>query len=1017
MTFHYTTSKNGALYPLPTGNNRTRENGSYTTDGNNDHHMITLNYQTCHWYETYQDNLTNSVSPAPAPYAASGWDYSGTSYAQPTDGATDAAGLPLMPLTVHLSEMQAGAIHHALRFTSCAGCISHVALWPAIGSTAYSTPSAPMGSRWRLKASYDDSKLSAKARIITTALKIYGMMLSDIGGISQIQTAQDINLNPSIKAAFSEVTSAHITQDQFEIVDESSLMLSSHSHQAKGGTPTSVPVLVGTPSPVIFPQSGMSYQLTSWVNGSSNQNVAWSLVSGAGAVTTAGVYMASLNVNEPTPFLLEGVAEADVLNLNPIFVSGYVMPSGIIRIDVGNWAPYTDTLGNVWLADTFGALTGSFNNNNDTWPPTTWAAVGTPPDGRNIFGWSKYTWGDDIQYGPFIVPNGTYSVQFWMAISCPAGTTYSESQIFNLGLTRGGTLGLEANGVMTLYNMGEAIGDACLTPATPTIQTVVTDNVLRVALRSTSVGNTQQAPGLNALIITPTALRFVLAPTTMNFGSQAIGGKSTQAVTVTNSGGAALLISSIGVSDNGDFAATSNCPASLAPNASCTVSVTFSPSALGNRNATLNVTTNAGSPQTVPLAGSGTGLAQVLLAPTAVNFASQPIGSSSTQTIRVTNSGTAALLTSSIGVSNNGDFAATSNCPASLAPNASCTVSVTFSPSALGNRAATLNIATNTAPQIVPLAGSGTGLAQVLLAPTAVNFASQPIGSSSTQTIRVANSGTAALLISSIGVSNNGDFAATSNCPASLAPNASCTVSITFSPPALGNRAATLNIATNTAPQTVPLAGSGTPRAPSFKHINVKVSPTPFSVPSAQQATAATERPHFLTSKDEKPQQSSISETKSVTTDSTGLVAARDNDGSGVREGYGLGVGTPSNCVKAHCPKDAGTRNLEEIDRYSPPIGNFDPIPHPAIQRGFALTVPLTKGYEVMFYGVVQLSKDHKTRGLFLVGGTHVFVGAEKEVIDDRYLILRLTTGSATIKDLQTQEQQALAIVPNAHRH
>jgi Abnormal spindle-like microcephaly-assoc'd, ASPM-SPD-2-Hydin len=397
-------------------------------------------------------------------------------------------------------------------------------------------------------------------------------------------------------------------------------------------------------------------------------------------------------------------------------------------------------------------------------------------------------------------------------LDCPAGTTYSESQIFNLGLTRGGTLGLEANGVMTLYNMGEAIGDACLTPATPTIQTVVTDNVLRVALRSTSVGNTQQAPGLNALIITPTALRFVLAPTTMNFGSQAIGGKSTQAVTVTNSGGAALLISSIGVS-------------------------------------------------------------------------------------------------------------------------------------------------------------------------------------------------------------NNGDFAATSNCPASLAPNASCTVSITFSPPALGNRAATLNIATNTAPQTVPLAGSGTPRAPSFKHINVKVSPTPFSVPSAQQATAATERPHFLTSKDEKPQQSSISETKSVTTDSTGLVAARDNDGSGVREGYGLGVGTPSNCVKAHCPKDAGTRNLEEIDRYSPPIGNVDPIPHPAIQRGFALTVPLTKGYEVMFYGVVQLSKDHKTRGLFLVGGTHVFVGAEKEVIDDRYLILRLTTGSATIKDLQTQEQQALAIVPNAHRH
>ncbi len=285
MTFHYTTAKNGILYPLLTGNNRTRETGSYTTDGNNDHHMITLNRQNCHWYETYQDNLTGSVVPTPAPYAASGWDYLGTSYTQPADGTTDAAGLPLMPLTVHLSEMQAGAIHHAMRFTSCQGCISHLALWPATGSTAYSEFSAPMGSRWRLKASYDDSKLSAKARIITTALKTYGMFLSDIGGISQVQISQDINLDPSARAAFNEVATANITQDAFEIVDESSLMISPDSHQAQGGTPTSTPVLVGTTSPVFYPQSGTSYQLPSWVNGSSDQIVVWSLVSGAGAVT------------------------------------------------------------------------------------------------------------------------------------------------------------------------------------------------------------------------------------------------------------------------------------------------------------------------------------------------------------------------------------------------------------------------------------------------------------------------------------------------------------------------------------------------------------------------------------------------------------------------------------------------------------------------------------------------------------------------------------------------------------
>ncbi|MDQ2948312.1 MAG: hypothetical protein M3Y27_20645, partial [Acidobacteriota bacterium] len=185
---------------------------------------------------------------------------------------------------------------------------------------------------------------------------------------------------------------------------------------------------------------------------------------------------------------------------------------------------------NNWLPDDFGTLTGSFTNNDDSWPFNTWAAVGTPPDGRTIFGYSKYTWGDDIQYGPFIVPNGTYSVQFSFAISCTAGTTYSEMQVFDNGLTRGGTVGLEANGAMTLFSIGGAVLDQCLTPTTPSIQVVVTNKLLSVALRSTSVGNTQQSPFLNALVIT----RVDAIPTG---GSITAGSLDPpHAVTATNSG-------------------------------------------------------------------------------------------------------------------------------------------------------------------------------------------------------------------------------------------------------------------------------------------------------------------------------------------------------------------------------------------------------------------------------------------------------------------------------------------------
>jgi len=97
----------------------------------------------------------------------------------------------------------------------------------------------------------------------------------------------------------------------------------------------------------------------------------------------------------------------------------------------------------------------------------------------------------------------------------------------------------------------------------------------------------------------------VTNPGTLSFGSQVVGGTSArQNVTVTNTGNASVAIS--GIAAVGDFQETNNCPANLSPSAVCTVSVTFSPSAIGVRAGSLNFTDNAlGSPQKVTLAGTG----------------------------------------------------------------------------------------------------------------------------------------------------------------------------------------------------------------------------------------------------------------------------------------------------------------------------------------------------------------------------------------------------------------------------
>jgi uncharacterized membrane protein len=199
-----------------------------------------------------------------------------------------------------------------------------------------------------------------------------------------------------------------------------------------------------------------------------------------------------------------------------------------------------------------------------------------------------------------------------------------------------------------------------------------------------------------------------LLPTSVTFAGQNVGTTSgSQAVTLTNNGTGPLSISSIAAS--GDFAETNTCPSTLPVGASCTIDVTFNPTATGPRTGTLSVTDNAaGSPQSAGLNGTGTTPGAVL-SPTSLTFAGQNWGTTSAaQQITLTNNGTGPLSISSIAAS--GDFAQTNTCGSTLAPSVSCTINVTSSPTAIGPRTGTLSVTDNAAgsPQSAGLSGTGT---------------------------------------------------------------------------------------------------------------------------------------------------------------------------------------------------------------------------------------------------------------------------------------------------------------------
>ena len=282
-----------------------------------------------------------------------------------------------------------------------------------------------------------------------------------------------------------------------------------------------------------------------------------------------------------------------------------------------------------------------------------------------------------------------------------------------------------------------------------------------------------------------------------------------QPLTLTNGGTAALTIS--GIATSAGFTQTNNCGTSVAAGSSCTINVSFAPTMTGSTSGTISVTDNAtGSPQTVSLSGTGTS-PTITLSPNSLTFGNQEVGTTSqSQPVTLTNGGTAALTISDIAAS--AGFTQTNNCGSSLSAGSSCTINVSFAPTAIGSTSGTVSVTDNAAgsPQTVSLSGTGTS-PSVGLSPGSLNFGNQLVGTTSqSKPVTLTNNGSASLTISSISAGDS--FSQTNNCGSALAAESSCTINVSFAPNAAGTENSTLSVTDDAegSPQTVSLTGTGT---------------------------------------------------------------------------------------------------------------------------------------------------------------------------------------------------------------
>jgi hypothetical protein len=310
-------------------------------------------------------------------------------------------------------------------------------------------------------------------------------------------------------------------------------------------------------------------------------------------------------------------------------------------------------------------------------------------------------------------------------------------------------------------------------------------------------------------------------PMALNFGSDSVGTTSSPlSTTFTNSDTVTLNISPATIVGTGaaDYKISSNtCGTTLAPGASCTISVTFTPSTTGTLSAVLAINDSAANtPQNVALAGVGS-TSNATLTPASLTYATQLINTSSaSQAATLTNTGSTTITISNIATT--GPYNQTNNCGATLASLASCTINVVFTPTKSGTQTGTLTVTDNApnSPQTTALTGVGT---VVSFSPTSLNFGTQKVKTSSPpQTITMTNNGSSSINITKTYVTGSRVTSfiiqSGSTCPlasGSLGAGASCTIVVVFDPQLKGalNANATVIDTGGGTSQSVPMSGTG----------------------------------------------------------------------------------------------------------------------------------------------------------------------------------------------------------------
>ncbi|MEZ0066637.1 hypothetical protein ABIA32_002649 [Streptacidiphilus sp. MAP12-20] len=289
----------------------------------------------------------------------------------------------------------------------------------------------------------------------------------------------------------------------------------------------------------------------------------------------------------------------------------------------------------------------------------------------------------------------------------------------------------------------------------------------------------------------------VLTGQPVAIGNVNVGSTGSGTLTIT----ASRALNITGITTSAPFSVTApTLPAALATGGSLSIPVTFAPTAAGATSGIVSVATDQG---TVGFSVGGNGVkAGFATSPSSLNFPNQPTGVPISTSVQFTNTGTGNETVSST-TAPAAPFTVT-GAPAVgtvVAPGGSFTESVTYSPTVAGSNSSALSVMSTSGTFTVPLSGSAvTGQGHLTITPTALNFGSIPVGTTSPQlSFTVTNDGNVPVTLNKakapVGTFSSPNAIAEGTV---LGPNQSVSVPIVFAPSTAGALSDSYEITGNT---------------------------------------------------------------------------------------------------------------------------------------------------------------------------------------------------------------------------